>query len=189
MNRIELKLVDLYNQMYQHTNRECANTCEKPHSCCDKMYCDWAKQHAKKHWNIDLQETEEYKAGKTKYPYMSEKGCTVAPHLRISCTLHTCAIYKYGFKPGDATWTQKYFDIRNQIEYFEMEKYENQKMKWKGVTTFIDSQYKGMVTLKYKTKILIKSVTARDAYIQCMLLYHEKPSVYNLDEFEFEEEK
>jgi len=56
--------------------------------------------------------------GHSKLLFMSGTGCVVPPHLRPLCTLHTCDINSWGFKPNDTDgeWTKKYFDIRNKIE-------------------------------------------------------------------------
>ena len=49
-------------------------------------------------------------------PFMGPNGCTVEPHLRPLCTMHTCAINAFGFKPDDPEWTVKYFVLRELIE-------------------------------------------------------------------------
>jgi hypothetical protein len=99
------------------TAPECAGigegSCRVPHTCCDELACSITKAFAASQ-GVTLPE----------YPprdhrgafYLSESGCTVAPHLRPLCTLHTCKINGLGFKPGDPKWTAKYFRLRAQIE-------------------------------------------------------------------------
>jgi hypothetical protein len=50
---------------------------------------------------------------------MEETGCTVPPHLRPLCTMHTCDINSCGFKPSDPRWTKEYFKLRVIIERLE----------------------------------------------------------------------
>lgn len=108
------KLIVLYKQMYELTLPECKNSCRCPLSCCGRMHCDIAKETAKQLWNIDLIPTDH-----PTLPFMSDKGCTVPPHLRPMCTLHTCSINSLGFKKGDIRWTQKYFKLREDINEIE----------------------------------------------------------------------
>lgn len=110
------KLIALYQQMADLTQPECANNCRVPLSCCDPMYCEMAEQYAKEKYNIDLETT-----GHATLKFMGEKGCTVAPYLRPSCTMHTCAVNSLGFKPDDKDWTRKYFALRYKIEGLELE--------------------------------------------------------------------
>ena len=102
-------LVALYAEMAAHTRPECGQ-CRAPLSCCDATYCHMAINHAKDHYAVDLPVT-----GHPTLPLMGEGGCTAAPHFRPICTLHVCCITGLGFKPGDAPWTEKYFDLRDRI--------------------------------------------------------------------------
>ena len=52
---------------------------------------------------------------------MGPNGCTVPPHLRPTCTIHTCEINSVGCKKGDTKWTDKYFELREEIEIIELE--------------------------------------------------------------------
>lgn len=124
MTKIELQLVKAYKEMSDHTAPECANNCRIPYGCCEPEYCELAKGFAEEYWGIKLEETQEYKEGKTKLPFMGASGCVVEPHLRISCTLHVCCINSIGIKPGDPMWTGRYFQIRNDIERLEYERYK-----------------------------------------------------------------
>lgn len=105
------KLQKLYDEMYHHTQPECAKNCRVPFSCCSLVYCEAAKAYALEK-GIELKET-----GHPKLLFMSAAGCIVPPWLRPMCTMHTCAINGLGFKPNDEKWTNKYFELREQIEY------------------------------------------------------------------------
>jgi hypothetical protein len=119
INNKNPELIILYEKMSEHTKNECAKNCKLPHTCCSIEYCNIAYEYAKEEYGIELQETDLYHDGHTRLPYMSETGCTVQPHLRPLCTLHTCAIYAWGFKPNDEEWTKKYFEIRERIDEVE----------------------------------------------------------------------
>jgi hypothetical protein len=118
------KLVQLYQQMADLTAPECAGigpgSCRCPHSCCDAMACSITKGYALEQ-GVAL---PEYPPNPKGAFYLSEKGCTVAPHLRPLCTIHTCQINSLGFKPGDEKWTKKYFSLRNKIERLEWKRNE-----------------------------------------------------------------
>lgn len=112
------KLVILYQEMATLTAPECANTCRVPHSCCDEMACQITKQFALEEYGVTLPEQDTRHGD---YPhknafYLGPDGCTVAPHLRPHCTMHTCAINGLGFKHGDPDWTKRYFKLRTKIE-------------------------------------------------------------------------
>ena len=112
------KLVQLFQQMADMTAPECAGvgvgSCKIPHSCCDEMACTMTKMYAADQGITDLPEYTplNYKGAF----YLTERGCTVAPHLRPHCTLHTCQINSMGCKPGDPQWTKAYFKLRGQID-------------------------------------------------------------------------
>jgi hypothetical protein len=109
------QLIDLYAQVAAHTLPEC-RACFRPHSCCDKLYCDIAVVVAKKHWDIDLPQTTH-----PTLPLMGPTGCTAAPHLRPMCSLHTCTMNSIGSKPGDPAWTQEYYRLHQAIQLLELE--------------------------------------------------------------------
>lgn len=111
------KLIVLYKQMHELTLLECKK-CRCPFSCCDSFACELTKQYAKEFWNIDLIPTDN-----KKLPFMSEIGCIVSPHLRPSCTMHTCEINSLGIKKNDKEWTNKYFELRNKIEIIEEKRF------------------------------------------------------------------
>jgi hypothetical protein len=111
----KVQLPILYQQMAELTLPECRDSCRSPHSCCAPEYCDFAAITAKEDWNTELTPT-----GHPRLPFMGESGCTVPPHMRPMCTMHTCAINSLGFKPGDMEWTKKYFTLREKIETLEL---------------------------------------------------------------------
>jgi hypothetical protein len=115
MTEKEQLLVKLYQEMADMTQPECA-ACPVPLSCCGPEYCNLAAKYALKDWGVVLQPT-----GHPRLPFMGPNGCTVAPHLRPLCAVHTCQINALAFKPGDQEWTDRYFRLRNQIEVIEWE--------------------------------------------------------------------
>ena len=52
-------------------------------------------------------------------PFMGPTGCTVAPHLRPICTAHTCEVNEHGRKHGDDAWTNRYYDLLEEIGLIE----------------------------------------------------------------------
>src|SRR5215831_9784706 len=132
MTRIELKLIKAYQEIADLTAPECAK-CKVPYSCCDSTYCAIAMEQAREFWKADLKKlmTEDYKNKKTSLWFMNlggdtskPIGCVVPPHMRISCTLHTCDISSFGIKMHDRKWTKQYFDLRDQLDKLERERYD-----------------------------------------------------------------
>ena len=111
------KLVTLFQQMADLTAPECAGvgpgSCNVPHSCCDPMYCEIARDYAKDVYGLVLKEQPPNERGVF---FLGENGCTVAPYLRPLCSVHICKINALGCKPGDPKWTKKYFRLRRTIE-------------------------------------------------------------------------
>lgn len=117
MTPAEVTLVQLYQQLYELTEPECRLACRCPQSCCSAEYCEIAIVEAKREWGVELTRTNH-----PRLPLMGPLGCTAAPHLRRLCTLHTCAIASLGFKPKDASWTEKYYALREKISEAEYER-------------------------------------------------------------------
>lgn len=115
-DQVSEDVVSLYRRMFDLTAPECRDTCKIPHSCCSSEYCGYARQWAKERWGVDPIPTNH-----SVLPYMGSNGCILEPHLRPMCTLHTCAINAFGFKPNDVTWTDEYFGLRELIEMAEYE--------------------------------------------------------------------
>jgi hypothetical protein len=114
-------LKDLYVEMYKLTEPLCAGTssvgsCNLPRSCCSPEYCDLAQEWALERWGVQLQVVN-----KGPIKFMGRNGCTVAPHLRPLCTIHTCKIQAWS-SSGDRDWDKKYFDLREQIDHLEAER-------------------------------------------------------------------
>lgn len=123
------KLVVLYQKMADMTASECAGvgkgSCRAPHSCCDENACNITKQFALRQ-GVTLPEFTP-KGHKGAF-YLTENGCSVAPHLRPVCTVHTCAINGLGFKMGDEKWTKDYFKLRDQLD-----RLESKEKRWDGI--------------------------------------------------------
>lgn len=105
----------LFEEMSKLTQPKCAQ-CKIPFSCCSQEYCEIAKNYAKEK-GIELIETNH-----PKLPFMGPNGCIVPPYLRPLCTLHVCSINSLGYDPQDPKFTEKYFQLREQIE----ENFENE---------------------------------------------------------------
>lgn len=135
---IELRLIEAYKSMADHTYKECGDchsdgsksNCKTKHSCCAPEYCTIAEQFAKEQWDIDLSNSYslDYIKSNTPIKFLDLKyGCLIEPHFRPMCTLHACIISSIGLKPGNPKWTKRYFQLRQQIEDLEMERYEQSK--------------------------------------------------------------
>jgi hypothetical protein len=103
--------------MADHTLPECKK-CPAPLSCCSPEYCHVAILIAKTDWGVELKTTNH-----PSLPLMGPDGCVCPPHFRPMCTLHNCSINSLGVKlgPNGAAWTNKYFEIREQIDILELE--------------------------------------------------------------------
>jgi hypothetical protein len=109
------RLVRLYAAMAEHTEPECG-ACARPHSCCEERYCLLAIDFARDYWGVELRP-----GWHPTLPLMGPAGCTVPPHLRPICTLHTCAVNEHGCKPGDPAWTARYVELRDAIDAIQAE--------------------------------------------------------------------
>lgn len=114
----EERLVQLYQELADHTRPECEG-CLRPYSCCEAIHCEGAIRHAKKRWGIELERTDHQSL-----PLMGPTGCTAPPHTRPVCVLHTCQINSLGFKPDDPEWTERYFELRDEIDKLEWDALE-----------------------------------------------------------------
>ena len=109
------RLIILYGQIAQLTLPKCKQ-CPVPLSCCSPEYCEMAIQHAKKRWDVELKPT-----GHPRLPMMGVNGCVASPHFRPLCSLHTCRINSLACEPDDPEMTERYFELRDQIEGLEMD--------------------------------------------------------------------
>lgn len=116
IEKINTELVRVYQEMSELTRPECGK-CRIPLSCCDPMYCDLAEDWAKARWSTTLE-----KGDHPRLHYMSSGGCTVPPHMRPICTLHTCAINSCATS-GNPLWDKKYFRLRAKIAALEDRKW------------------------------------------------------------------
>lgn len=113
---IDARLVTLCQEMSDHTRIPCsgqgASPCRVPYSCCDASVCELTIEQAKWDWNTELPRTNH-----PKYPLMAlEGGCTAPPHMRPLCTVHCCIVQSFGGNPKDPAWTERYWELRNQID-------------------------------------------------------------------------
>ncbi len=110
------RLVDLFQAMSDHTKPECATCKPRAYACCEQIYCYSARDYALETYGIELPV-----ANLTgELPYMGPNGCTVPPHMRPLCTLHTCQINSLGQRykgdGKDAEWAERYFQLRGEID-------------------------------------------------------------------------
>ena len=109
-------LIDAYQAMSEHTKNECAFGCKVPHSCCSPEYGVMAAKIMRM-----AKEPIPPDTGSKVCQFMSPTGCVVAPHFRPLCTLHVCCINSTGVKLSDLAWTERYFEIRAEIDALESE--------------------------------------------------------------------
>lgn len=123
LEEINARLVTLYQEISEHTKVPCSgqgdHPCRVPFSCCDASVCELVIEQAKWDWNMDLPRTTH-----PKYPLMGDKGCTAPPHMRPLCAVHSCVIAKMGGNPKDPAWTERYWELRNEIDLLEWKKRE-----------------------------------------------------------------
>lgn len=114
------RLVSLYKDLYEITSPEC-NKCKIPNSCCSVEYCIAAEDIALEQFGVDVRPKRMSSLGgeSCKDYYLSPTGCVLEPHYRPMCTLHTCDIMSWGYKPNDEEWTKRYFEIRDSISEVE----------------------------------------------------------------------
>lgn len=111
------EVIRLAQEMADHTRPRCGGkTCypsgvSQKNNCCEKIYCDIAEEYATMH------SVEVPKPGPVDLPYMGAEGCVMPPHLRLVCTVHDCQINSLGLDPTDPEWTEKYFDLRNDLSF------------------------------------------------------------------------
>lgn len=111
------ELVRAYQAMADLTRPRCGvELCKtrNPNRCCDAFYCEMAARWAREEWGVELQPT-----GHPAIPFMGPQGCTVAPHLRPICTVHECTINSVGCDVRDEKFTERYFEIRAEIDRLE----------------------------------------------------------------------
>ena len=110
----ETEIEKAYADLAEHTLPVCRSCEPKPYNCCDAEFCENAARFAKEQYGITLRRTKH-----PKLPFMGKRGCTVAPHLRPVCTVHTCDIGNLGFYPGEQKWSAKYYRLRARCDRLE----------------------------------------------------------------------
>ncbi len=114
------RLIELYAALSALTEPECSSRCARPRTCCEAQYCAFAIEHARTHWQVELQSTWH-----GALPLMGDDGCTVAPHFRPICTAHTCEMCEHGVKRSDPVWTARYHEIMAAISAIEAKLFES----------------------------------------------------------------
>lgn len=117
MNDAKQRVIKLAKEMYEHTRPECGGPDCAPFKvggCCAPEHCLVTREYAAENWGVELEVTDH-----PTLMFMGPEGCTVKPHLRPICTVHTCAINNLGFKKprgGDSgmEWTDKYNELRGR---------------------------------------------------------------------------
>lgn len=100
--------ISLWKQMQELTAERCQKTCKLGlGACCDgnSYLCELALE--------DMQKSGEPLPASVRD---STGRCQISPHFRPLCTLHQCDICGLGFAPDDPNWTQRYFDLRIELE-------------------------------------------------------------------------
>jgi hypothetical protein len=112
------RLVVLYAEMAEHTNKLCA-ACSGPsdrdsgaYGCCSVEHCEITMAYAKEAWGVDLEPVNIH------MPLLGSEGCIAAPHLRPSCSVWTCALGDPGYTDPapDAEWRGQYAELRGRID-------------------------------------------------------------------------
>lgn len=113
---IKQTTITLMQAMADLTAPACAGhgpgACKAPRSCCSAEYCDLAQDIASAHGVLLVPELG-WATTPKQLKFMSATGCTVPPHWRPMCTLHTCAMNGLGTF-GDKALDAKYFALRDQ---------------------------------------------------------------------------
>ena len=115
---VRRKLVRAYAQMASHTQDKCGADCEeeRPHRCCDRIFCLNVEKFARQNWGVNLKFTRNKSA-----PLLGSAGCTAAPHLRPWCTIYVCRRAKFGKCIRDKKWDAKYRRLHSRILTLENE--------------------------------------------------------------------
>ena len=114
MKSISPRIIQLYQDLYEHTFNDCQKVCDRQ-DCCDTVACLATENYAREQYGVILERTEH-----ATLPFMGSHGCTVPPHLRPICTEFSCRRLAYGGKPGIDEWAEKYYELRRQILFTRM---------------------------------------------------------------------
>lgn len=105
------ELIQLYQDLADHTLEACKAECPDFGSCCDAFYCEVAQTYALDKWGVRLEPT-----GHPTLPLMGPKGCTAPPHLRPICTVHFCEMERVERQPDRSRWKERYLQLRRRID-------------------------------------------------------------------------
>jgi hypothetical protein len=105
--------VQLYKQMADITRERCG-ACYHPKSCCDPVYCESAREHAREEWGVELPVTQH-----PKLSLMGPEGCVCPPHLRPICTVHVCEKHL----SRDPEFSEEYYEIREALNELESQRF------------------------------------------------------------------
>lgn len=113
------KLQKLYSEIADLTFEDCKKKCRNLGSCCESFYCEVAMQVAKDEYGLELKPTG------NKIPLLDSDGkCIAPPHVRQMCSFHSCDINSAGYFKGDKPRTERYFQLRDEIETIEMARFD-----------------------------------------------------------------
>lgn len=114
MKSISEKTIRLYDELQKHTIADCNKFCNTK-TCCVNAYCERTQKFARETYGVELEPT-----GHPTLLFMTDTGCSVAPHLRPECTEYVCCIRDHGGRSGDPVWTEKYYALRRKILFNEI---------------------------------------------------------------------
>jgi hypothetical protein len=103
------RFVALCKEMADHTRSCCLEICKHLGACCAPEVCETVCQAARA-WGLDL-------LPEKNGLLLDNQGlCTAPPHVRLLCTVHQCEIANVGTWKAHAPWTDRYYELRNEID-------------------------------------------------------------------------
>ena len=112
------RLTALYAEIAQHTWSDCVESCtmQPRFSCCHPIFCRLTVLYASRAWGVRLEDTDH-----PSLPLMGPDGCVAAPHLRPTCSKHTCERSPLPFKGQHrpSAWHVRYEELLAEIEALE----------------------------------------------------------------------
>ena len=118
-----MDLEALYHQITAITEPMCAR-CVPPYHCCAPVGCGQAQCWARGEYGIELPVTSDNPL--STLPYLTKKGCTVAPHHRPLCSLWLCP-------EAEKLASDEYWDLKEQITKLEVERFKKGRNETKEV--------------------------------------------------------
>jgi len=105
--KVKTKLHQLYENIAELTKPKCTNKdgdgCRVPMQCCDPFQCEQV-----------IAETGLARTTHPTLPLMGPNGCTAQPYQRPICAIHVCERNLW-----NAEFSEKYFDLREEISELE----------------------------------------------------------------------